>query len=117
MSIQKAESDETPFSAPQQPTQEIRMKRSTKVLLAGAAMTGLMAGVVARTYASQVPDTQKSKASAFGQLADDGDKGKHECKGTNDCKGQGGCKSGDNGCKGKNTCKGHGGCNTAEPHK
>jgi hypothetical protein len=94
----------------------MRMKRSTKVLLAGAAMAGLMTGVVARTYASQAPDTQKSKASAFGQLADDGDKGKHDCKGKNDCKGKGGCKSGDNGCKGKNDCKGKGGCATDGSH-
>jgi len=93
------------------------MKRSTKVLLAGTAMAGLLTGVVARTYASQAPDTQKAKKLAFGQLADDTEKGKHECKGKNECKGQGGCKSGDNGCKGKNSCKGHGGCNTAAPPK
>jgi hypothetical protein len=94
------------------------MKRSTKVLVAGAAMAGLMTGVVARTYADQSKDVKKGTSlSGFGKLADDADKGKHECKGKNECKGQGGCKSGDNGCKGKNTCKGHGGCNTAEPHK
>jgi hypothetical protein len=94
----------------------MRMNRSTKVLLAGTAMAGLMTGVVARTYASQIPDTQKSKLAAFGQLADDGDKGKHDCKGKNDCKGKGGCKSGDNGCKGKNDCKGKGGCATDGSH-
>ena len=94
------------------------MKRSTKVLLAGAAMAGLMAGVVARTYADQPTDGKKGNSLAsFGKLADDADKGKHDCKGKNECKGQGGCKGGDNGCKGKNTCKGHGGCNTATPPK
>ena len=95
------------------------MKRNTKVLLAGAAMAGLMTGVVARTYASQpTKDAKKGTLlSSFGKLADDADKGKHECKGKNDCKGQGGCKGGDNGCKGKNSCKGHGGCNTAAPPK
>ena len=94
------------------------MKRSTKVLLAGAAMTGLLTGIVARTYGDQTMDAKKGDGKAsFGKLADDGDKGKHDCKGKNDCKGQGGCGSGDNGCKGKNTCKGHGGCNTTEPHK
>lgn len=92
------------------------MKRSTTVLLAGAALTGIMTGVVARTYAAQPTNDQKSKLSAFGQLAEDGDKGKHDCKGKNTCKGQGGCKSGDNGCKGKNTCKGKGGCATDGSH-
>ncbi len=95
------------------------MKRSTKVLLAGAAMAGLMTGVVARTYAAQTVDAKKGTSlSSFGQLVDDqGDKGKHDCKGKNECKGQGGCKSGDNGCKGKNSCKGHGGCSTQEEPK
>jgi hypothetical protein len=83
------------------------MKRSTKVLLAGAAMAGLMTGVVARTYAATTSDTTKGTTIAsWGQLDDTGDKGKH------DCKGQGGCESGDNGCKGKNSCKGKGGCAT-----
>jgi hypothetical protein len=94
------------------------MNKSTKVLLATAAMTGLMTGLVARAYANTLPDTRKgASVSRFGKLADDADKGKHECKGKNDCKGQGGCKSGDNGCKGKNSCKGKGGCNTIQPHE
>ena len=90
------------------------MKRSTKALVAGAALAGLMTGAVARTYASQ-PKTTSAKGTSltsWGQLADDGDKGKHDCKGQNSCKGQGGCNGGDNGCKGKNSCKGKGGCNT-----
>jgi hypothetical protein len=96
-----------------EPTEETRMKRSTKALLAGAAMAGLMTGVVARTYAAQTSDTTKGTTIAsWGQLDDTGDKGKHDCKGKNDCKGKGGCESGDNGCKGKNSCKGKGGCAT-----
>jgi len=89
------------------------MKRSTKVLLAGAAMAGLMSGVAARSHAAQTPAKSGTTLSSFGQLDDSGDKGKHDCKGQNGCKGEGGCKSGDNGCKGKNSCKGKGGCATA----
>jgi len=93
------------------------VKRTTKVLVAGAALAGLMTGAVARTYANQ-PTTQNTKdtrLSSWGQMDDTGDKGKHDCKGKNSCKGQGGCESGDNGCKGKNSCKGKGGCNTEKP--
>lgn len=95
------------------------MKKSTKALLAGAAMAGLMAGVAARTYAAQpVSGSQGTTTlTSWGQLDDSGEKGKHACKGHNDCKGQGGCKSGDNGCKGKNSCKGKGGCNTMPKDK
>ena len=89
------------------------MKRSTKALVAGAALAGLMTGAVARTYASQsATSTQGTSLSSWGQMDDSGDKGKHDCKGKNSCKGAGGCQSGDNGCKGKNSCKGKGGCNT-----
>ena len=89
------------------------MKRTTKALVAGAALAGLMTGAVARTYASPVPTGPRGTSlTSWGQLDDNGDKGKHDCKGKNDCKGQGGCSSGDNGCKGKNSCKGKGGCNT-----
>ena len=92
------------------------MKRTTKALIAGAALAGLMSGVAARSYAAQSIDTSNgTKVSSWGQLDDQGDKGKHDCKGKNECKGQGGCKSGDNGCKGKNSCKGHGGCATNKP--
>jgi hypothetical protein len=91
--------------------------RSTKMLFAAAAMTGLLAGSAAR--AAAVHPTGRAgftkatvTATAAGvRLAAD-DKGKHACKGKNACKGEGGCKAGDNGCKGKNSCKGHGGCKT-----
>jgi hypothetical protein len=95
--------------------------KSTHVLLAAAAMTGLIAGSASRASAATAPATgQRSSinkmstdtsAKAGVKLAAE-DKGKHDCKGKNECKGQGGCKSGDNGCKGKNSCKGHGGCKT-----
>jgi len=89
------------------------MKRSTKALVAGAAMAGLMTGAVARTFASQSTTAPRGAGlSSWGQMDDTGDKGKHDCKGKNSCKGQGGCKAGDNGCKGKNSCKGKGGCAT-----
>jgi hypothetical protein len=95
--------------------------KSTKMILAAAAMTGLLAGSAARASAATRPigsshTTVKKMASdsakAGVRLAAEQEKGKHDCKGKNDCKGQGGCKSGDNGCKGKNSCKGHGGCKT-----
>jgi hypothetical protein len=88
------------------------MKRTTKALVAGAAFAGLMAGVAARTYATQQPTPTKgtSLTTSWGQLDDSGTTGKHDCKGQNTCKGQGSCKTGDNGCKGQNSCKGKGGC-------
>lgn len=77
---------------------------STKHIIAGAAIAGLLSGA----YASQNNNpTSTSKGSAISQLAD---KDVHTCKGKNECKGKGGCKTGDNGCKGKNSCKGKGGC-------
>src|SRR5690349_15398496 len=103
------------------------MTKNTKLMLAAAAMSGLLVGTSTRASAAPVSSgsTGQSIVSGKGKvltgvagrtLADDStknkDKGKHDCKGKNDCKGQGGCKSGDNGCKGKNSCKGKGGCNT-----
>jgi len=81
-------------------------------MLATVAITGLMAGSAARVHAATSTGLPDGINSAFGQLADDADKGKHDCKGKNSCKGQGGCKTGDAGCSGKNTCKGKGGCKT-----
>jgi len=81
-------------------------------MLATVALTGLMAGSAARVHASTTTGLPGGLSSGFGQLADDSDAGKHDCKGKNGCKGQGGCKTGDAGCKGKNTCKGKGGCKT-----
>ncbi|WP_198141204.1 hypothetical protein [Verrucomicrobium spinosum] len=79
---------------------------STKHMIAGAAIAGILSGA----YASQSVSAKSADAgTAILKMAD---KGQHACKGHNECKGQGGCKSGDNGCKGKNSCKGKGGCNT-----
>ena len=86
----------------------------SKTLLAGVALAGLISGSTVRAHASSGngPAQIGSSTAGAGLLADDGNKGKHDCKGKNACKGQGGCQSGDNGCKGKNTCKGKGGCST-----
>ena len=98
------------------------MKRTTKTMIAGAAVAGLFSGAFA-SQASASPVTSGQSVSngptsvQAGTMAvslADMDSGKHDCKGKNDCKGQGGCKTGDNGCKGKNDCKGKGGCSTTK---
>ncbi|MGB8465142.1 MAG: hypothetical protein WCE49_09380 [Terrimicrobiaceae bacterium] len=83
---------------------------TTKTLIAGAAVAGLMAGSLpVRAYAASSP----SQAGVSIQtLAEKESPGTHACKGKNSCKGQGGCKTSDAGCKGKNSCKGKGGCAT-----
>ena len=105
------------------------MTSKTKMMIAAAAMSGLLAGSAARSFAatgatpSAPADSVISKKAVkdAGKLADekpaDKEKGKHDCKGKNACKGQGGCKSSDNGCKGKNSCKGKGGCATNKEEK
>ena len=88
------------------------MKRNstTKALLAGAAVAGMISGgFVAKSNAATETKTQKSSVSA-GTLAEKEKGATHGCAGKNACKGKGGCKSGDNGCAGKNSCKGKGGC-------
>jgi hypothetical protein len=80
---------------------------TTKTLIAGAAVAGLMAGSLpVRAYAANAP------TQAGVSLQTMAEKGAHACKGQNACKGQGGCKTSDAGCKGKNSCKGKGGCAT-----
>ncbi len=91
------------------------MKRinTTKTLLAGAALAGLVTGGFAgKVNAASNSGTQmkKSEVGAAGVLADDKKGDTHDCKGKNSCKGKGGCKSGEAGCAGKNSCKGKGGC-------
>ena len=81
------------------------MTKTTKALIAGAAVAGLLTGALAtKSEAAAVkdPGTLLHKISTKANA----------CKGQNDCKGKGGCKTGDNGCKGKNSCKGKGGCKT-----
>jgi hypothetical protein len=97
--------------------------KTTKMFIAAAALSGLIAGTAAR---AATPPAHSGKQSSIQKATDAGqralslaekDTGKHDCKGKNACKGQGGCKTGDNGCKAKNTCKGHGGCKTQEEKK
>jgi hypothetical protein len=107
------------------------MTKSTKTLLACAALAGIYSGSLAtKTYGAshssdagtklqQLADKDKSSCSGkdgcSGKDKDkDSCKGVHDCKGKNDCKGKGGCSGSDNGCKGKNSCKGKGGCSTAK---
>jgi len=93
-----------------QPIQKMKPIHSTKTLLAGVALAGLMSGSAVRLHAATGSGSASLGNTGAGLLADDSSLGKHDCKGQNACKGQGGCKSGDNGCKGKNSCKGKGGC-------
>jgi hypothetical protein len=90
------------------------MTKSKKMLIASAAIAGLLGGTGAAIQASNL--TPSGKASFTAQDTDKKSdakvKEKHACKGQNSCKGKGGCKSSDNGCKGKNSCKGKGGCET-----
>ena len=90
------------------------MTKTTRALLAGAAVAGLFAGTGAAVKASSLLPSLKTSLSAQDQdqKSDQQAKEKHACKGQNSCKGKGGCKASDNGCKGKNTCKGKGGCAT-----
>ena len=97
------------------------MTKTTKAMLAGAALAGLFAGTGAAVKASTLLPSLKTSFSAQdqGQQADDqksekakDPKDRHACKGQNSCKGKGGCKAGDNGCKNQNSCKGKGGCRT-----
>jgi len=92
------------------------MTKTTKALISGAALAGLLAGTSAPVQASSTLFGGKASYTSQDQSQDKKDdskmKEKHACKGQNSCKGKGGCKSGDNGCKGKNSCKGKGGCAT-----
>jgi hypothetical protein len=88
---------------------------TTKSLLAGAALAGIITGGFATKTQAAVDtgSTQVKKADvgAAGVLAEKKHEGEtHDCAGKNSCKGKGGCKSGDNGCASKNSCKGKGGC-------
>jgi hypothetical protein len=94
----------TATSSAEKQARKVNMK--SKTIIAGAAIAGLMTGMVA-TPAHAAVTTTKAGVSLMGKKADT-----HSCKGQNSCKGKGGCKTGDNGCKGKNSCKGKGGCAT-----
>jgi hypothetical protein len=84
-------------------------RKTTKALLAGAALAGILTGGFVAKAAVTMTGQGKTGASA-GVLADKAKGETHDCAGKNSCKGKGGCKSGDNGCQLKNSCKGKGGC-------
>jgi hypothetical protein len=82
---------------------------TSKTVIAGAAVAGLMSGSFAvQTHAANASVKPGVSLEQMGKT----DKDTHACKGLNSCKGKGGCKTSDNGCKGKNSCKGKGGCAT-----
>jgi hypothetical protein len=90
----------------------MKKQSTSKALLTGAAIAGLLTGGLAAQLHAANP-VAKSGAPTAGTLAKD--KGEtHDCAGKNSCKGKGGCKTGDNGCAGKNSCKGKGGCATKD---
>ncbi len=84
------------------------MNKSTRTIIAAAALAGLYSGALAVRASASVASTSAGTVITH----DDQKTDTHDCKGQNSCKGKGGCSAGDNGCKGKNTCKGKGGCNT-----
>jgi hypothetical protein len=88
------------------------MTKSKKMLIASAAVAGLLAGTGAAVQASNLLPSMHSATTQDTPAPKPAAKEKHACKGQNSCKGNGGCKSSDNGCKGKNSCKGKGGCAT-----
>ena len=94
--------------------------KTTKSLLAGAALAGIITGGFAAQSKAVVnngaPQFKKGDSAQAGVLAEEKkEKGEtHDCSGKNSFKGKGGCKTGDNGCAGKNSCKGKGGCATKD---
>ena len=85
------------------------MNKTTRTIIAAAAIAGLYAGAFVLKASAATTNTNAKAGTAMVKGDDKGKdscKGGHDCKGKNDCKGKGGCKSGDNGCKGKNSCKG-----------
>jgi hypothetical protein len=100
----------------------LKVTKTTKAILAGAAFAGLFTGTSAAVKASTLLPSVKTSLSNQDPSQDQNQgqksekakdkKDRHACKGQNSCKGKGGCKEGDNGCKGKNSCKGKGGCRT-----
>ncbi len=100
-----------PFNKTNQTNKHMKRYQTTKSLLAGAALAGILTGgAVSTVNAATSTGADKASASAPGVLADEKKGETHDCKGKNSCKGKGGCKSGENGCAGKNSCKGKGGC-------
>jgi hypothetical protein len=87
----------------------MKNQSTSKALLTGAAIAGLLSGgLTAQLHAAT--SVAKSGTPNAGVLADEKKGETHDCAGKNGCKAKGGCKTGDNGCAGKNSCKGKGGC-------
>jgi len=95
------------------------ISRNKTFTIAAAALSGMLAGSVARAAVAITSTTtgagHQLVAGAGQKAIPLDDAAKHDCKGQNACKGQGGCKTGDKGCKGQNSCKGNGGCKTNTP--
>ncbi len=93
------------------------MKRTSRTLLAAAALSGLISGsAILNSYgdATNVVPSTKTNALA-GKVAPARKVPKvHDCAGQNDCKGIGGCKTESHSCKFKNACKGKGGCDITQ---
>ena len=82
------------------------MTKSKKMLIAGAAIAGMLSGTYA--MAAQTGGGDKAPKAESGKKATKVKKEKHACKGQNSCKGKGGCGT----TKAKNDCKGKGECRT-----
>jgi hypothetical protein len=91
------------------------MKKSTRTLIAAAAISGLLSGAAINQGFAQDTNTSTNKPSTAtpGKAAKKVPK-VQDCAGKNDCKGIGGCKTDSHACKFKNDCKGKGGCSITE---
>ena len=70
------------------------MTKSKKMLIASAAIAGLLAGTGATIQASNLlPSMHSATAQDTPAPADKKVKEKHACKGQNSCKGKGGCET------------------------
>ncbi len=61
----------------------MKTQNTTKVVLAGAAMAGLLGGAAVRIQAAQ--SSSNDTTINAGQLADSSDSGVHSCKGKGGC--------------------------------
>jgi hypothetical protein len=90
------------------------MKRTSRTLLAAAAVSGLISGAAVEQGHADSTNAISTNAAA-GKVAPHKKAPKvHDCAGQNDCKGIGGCKTESHSCKFKNACKGKGGCEMTE---
>ena len=84
------------------------MSKAKNLILASAALAGLLAGTSVRANA-QTTEKKDSKTTASDKKSEKKAIEKHACKGMNSCKGQGGGSKKE---RGKNACKGQGACAT-----